>query len=184
MKREWWMILLAFLGGIVCANLLDKELLATYGILNDYFLSQYSYRMVDGNRLFCHVLIERCKAAFIIFLLGRVLGGRVFSVLIKSVFSAAFGFLIVVAIVNLGMRGILVSVCGLLPQWIFYLAALCYYANCRREEDGANWSGGIRSGDFTVYLVRWILLALCMILGILTESYINPVLLGYAFKII
>lgn len=183
MKREWWVVLLAFLGGIVCANLLDKELLATYGILNDYFLSQYSYRMVDGNRLFCHVLMERCKTAFIIFLLGRVLNGRVFSVLIKGGAAATFGFLIVVAIVNLGMRGVAVSVCGLLPQWLFYLAALCYYANCRREEEGFGWDGGGTPGDISVYLVRWGLLALCMILGTLTESYMNPILLGYVLKI-
>lgn len=183
MKREWWVILLAFLGGIVCANLLDKELLVTYGILNDYFLSRYSYHKIDGNRLFCHVLMERCKAAFLIFLLGRVLTGRVFSALIKGGTAATFGFLIVVAIVNLGMRGVVVSVCGLLPQWLFYLAALCYYANCRREEEGSVGRGGAPSGDISVYIVRWGLLALCMILGILTESYINPILLGYVSKI-
>lgn len=51
MKKEQWMILLAFLVGIVVANLLDKELLTTYGILNEYFLNQYSYQQIDGNQI-------------------------------------------------------------------------------------------------------------------------------------
>lgn len=182
MKKEGWVILLAFLGGIVFANLLEKELLVTYGILNDYFLSQYSYRMIDGNRLLCHIGIERCKAAFIIFLLGRVLNGRAFSVLIKSAVSATFGFLVVVAIVNLGMRGIAVCICGLFPQWIFYLATLFYYANCRKEEE-QEWGKNMHRGDLSTYAVRWGILALGMLLGIIAESYLNPILLSYMLKI-
>lgn len=182
MKREGWVILLAFLGGIVFANMLEKELLVTYGILNDFFLSQYSYQRIDGNRLFYHVGIERCKAAFIIFLLGRVLNGRAFSVFIKSAVAASFGFLVVVAIVNLGMRGIAVCVLGLFPQWIFYLAALFYYANCRREDE-QEWGKKLRGEDISTYAVRWGVLALGMLLGIVTESYLNPVLLSYALKI-
>lgn len=182
MKREGWVILLAFLGGIVFANMLEKELLVTYGILNDFFLSQYSYQMIDGNRLFYHVGIERCKTAFIIFLLGRVLNGRAFSVFIKSAVAATFGFLMVVAIVNLGVRGIAVCICGLFPQWLFYMATLFYYANCRREEE-QEWGKKMHGEDISAYAVRWGLLAFGMLLGIAAESYLNPILLSYVLKI-
>lgn len=181
MKRDHWVILLAFLGGIVIANLLRKELLTTYGILNDYFLNQYSSRAIDGNRLFCHILLERCKAAFIIFLLGRVLNGRIFGVLMEGLIAATFGFLVVVVIINLGVRGIAVSLGGMLPQWLFYLAAIFFYTACRREE-GMGW-GGSSIGDIPVQVVRRMLIVLLLFLGIVTESFVNPVLFGYVLKI-
>ena len=123
MKREWWIILLAFLGGIALTNFLGSELLTTYGILNEYFLQQYSYQTVDGSRLFCHVAVVRVQAALFLYVLGRAIDGRVFELLVKGLAAATFGFICVVAIVNLGARGMLVVLCGLFPQWIFYLAA-------------------------------------------------------------
>lgn len=182
MKKEQWTILLAFLVGIVVANLMNQQLLTTYGILNEYFLNQYSYQTVDGNRLFCHIVMERGKAAFTIFLLGQVLKGNVFSVLIKSVAAALFGFLIVVAIANLGMRGIAVCICGLLPQWTFYLIALFLYANGRRQT--STWDGGGCSMQMSERLIRGLLILACMVAGMLSESYINPLLFGYLLKII
>ena len=165
MKKEQWSILLAFLVGIVVANLMNQQLLTTYGILNEYFLNQYSYQTVDGNRLFCHIVMERGKAAFTIFLLGQVLKGNVFSVLIKSVTAALFGFLIVVAIANLGMRGIAVCICGLLPQWIFYLAALFLYANGRRQDGTPTWDGGGCPMQMPERLIRGLLILACMVAG-------------------
>lgn len=184
MKKEQWTILLAFLVGIVVANLLDKELLTTYGILNEYFLNQYSYQTVDGNRLFCHIVVERGKAAFTIFLLGRAMDGKLFAVLIKSMMATLFGFLIVVAIANLGVRGIAVCICGLMPQWIFYLVALLYYANGRRQERAATWENGAYSMQMPEILIRGLLILVCMAAGVVSESYINPILFRYLLKII
>lgn len=182
MKREHLVILIAFFGGIVIANLLEKDLLTSYGILNDYFLGQYSSQAIDGNRLFCHVLIERGKTAFIIFLLGRVINGRLFGVLMEGGIAATFGFLVVVAIVNLGVRGIAVSFGGLFPQWLFYLSAIFFYVVCRREEGSVIWR--ISSfGDIPMHLARRSIILLLVFAGIVAESFINPIFFGYILKI-
>ena len=39
MEKEQWTILLAFLAGCILTNLFGKDLLTTYGVLNEYFLS-------------------------------------------------------------------------------------------------------------------------------------------------
>lgn len=182
-KKELWIILLAFFGGVVVANLIDREFLTTYGIMNDYFLSQYSYQKVDGNRLFCHIVVERGKAAFTIFLFGRVIDNRVFSVLTKSAVAAMFGFLIVVSIVNLGVRGILVSLCGLFPQWILYVMALVCCANEGGGEVESVWDGGRYDRSATGWGNR-LLAIFFLLVGIFTESYINPVILSGLLKII
>lgn len=182
MKREWWIILLAFLGGIALTNFLGSELLTTYGILNEYFLRQYSYQMVDGNRLFCHVAIERGQAALFLYVLGRAMDGRVFALLVKGLAAAMFGFLSVVAIVNLGARGMLVVLCGLFPQWICYLSALFLYANWRREqgENGQYYTG---TGGLKATVTVGGILMVCVLVGILAESWINPMLFAWVQKI-
>lgn len=182
MKKENGIVLLAFLGGIVLANLMKQELLMTYGILNEYFLSQYSYQTIDGKRLLCHILVERGKVAFTIFLLGKVMNGRVFAVLAKSIVAAGFGFLVVVAIVNLGVKGIVISAGGLFPQWFFYLAALILYGAVRSEAGQISWRSKEVLVNSSGQIGRWILMILCMGLGVITESYVNPVLFAYILK--
>lgn len=178
MGRDKWVVLAAFLGGILLANLLDRQLLVTYGILNDYFLSRYTYQSIDRNRLFCYVFMERCKAAFLIFLLGRAVPKRAFPGVLLGAVAAGFGFLVTVAIFNLGMWGIVICLGGLLPQWLFYLAAITVYVDDRRQA----LPGGMRR-EWPAHLLHMMLAVLLLMLGILTEGYINPVLLGYILKV-
>ena len=63
MKRDRYLVLGAFLFGVVLANLADKELLTTYGILNTYFLEQYAYSSIRPERLFWQVLSTVCGGA-------------------------------------------------------------------------------------------------------------------------
>ncbi|MCI8390790.1 MAG: hypothetical protein HFI35_08960 [Roseburia sp.] len=182
MKKEQWVIVAAFLTGIILANLAEKELFVTSGIFNGYYLHQYSYRMIDGNRLFCHILLERGKAALFIFLLGQTLGGRVFSVLMQGLIGLTFGFLAVASIVNLGARGILIAVGGLFPQWMFYLTGIVYYINCRREPYEV-LTAGSRAGIFSMHLTRLFFLLGVLLTGIIAESYVNPLLFEYLAKL-
>ena len=182
MKKEHGIVLLAFLGGIVLANLMQRELLMTYGILNEYFLSQYSYQTIDGKRLLCHILVERGKVAFTIFLLGKVMNGKLFAVMIKSLVAAGFGFLIVVAIVNLGVKGIVISVAALFPQWIFYLAALIFYGGIRSESEQGMWGRKEVLVNAPGQIIRWILIIMSLVAGVITESYVNPILLSCILK--
>ena len=126
MKREGCIVMLAFLGGIVLTNLLGANQQIHGQLLNQTFLQQYAYQKVDGNQLFGHVVMVRMQMLVLIFLLGRAVDGKVFSVLAKSMLSAGFGFLLVVGIMEYGGYGCLIILAGLLPQWIFYTAALLF----------------------------------------------------------
>lgn len=189
MKKSGWLVLAAFLAGILLANLTEKELLTTYGILNSYFLNQYSYRVVDCDGLFCHVLFERLKTALILFLLGRMLNGKAFFVFVECFAAAGFGFLMVVAIANLGVRGIAVTLAGMFPQWIFYVAAFLVFLGGRQEAyyGGAGRYSGVRENIWGRALSAragvFVLLTMLLAAGIVTESYINPVLFGKMLKI-
>ena len=89
LKREGCIVMLAFLGGIVLTNLLGANRQIHGQLLNQTFLQQYAYLVL-------------------IFLLGRAVDGKVFSVLAKSMLSAGFGFLLVVGIMEYGGYGCLI----------------------------------------------------------------------------
>ena len=183
MKKEQWVMIPAFLIGIILANLAERELFMTSGIFNTYYLHQYSWRMIDGNRLFCHILLERGRMAFLIFLLGQVMNGKMFSILMQGIIGVTFGFLAVASIVNLGARGILIAVGGLFPQWMFYLSGIVYYINCRKEQYAIVPSGS-RVGNLPAYLTRLVFLLMLLMTGIIAESYVNPLRFEYLAKIV
>ena len=179
MGKEQWMTLFAFLVGCILTNLLGKDVLTTHGILNEYFLNQFSYHEIDGSRLFCRILLERGKTAIAIFLFGRVMAGKRFSVCTKCIAAVTFGFLMTVAVVNLGIKGIVICLTALFPQWIFYLAVLLFYADCKREEA----ERGYYLGDRKKHFVQAIICVVGVILGIVAECYVNPIFLVFVLKI-
>ena len=134
LKREGCIVMLAFLGGIVLTNLLGANQQIHGQLLNQTFLQQYAYQKVDGNQLFGHVVMVRMQMLVLIFLLGRAVDGKVFSVLAKSMLSAGFGFLLVVGIMEYGGYGCLIILAGFLPHWIHKTAALNYYANSKKTQ--------------------------------------------------
>ncbi len=178
MRKNGWLVLASFLGGILLANLSKKELFTTYGILNTYFLNQYSQHTINCDSLFCHVFLERMKAVCLLAVCGRLIRGPLFAVLVSCLCGATFGYLMVVAIVNLGISGIAVILCGMFPQWLFYLAALAGFA---MWQAGGRYPVWKRSGAVKMFTARTgmlLLPLLLVLLGILAESYVNPVFFG------
>lgn len=183
MRRSGWLIFLAFLAGIVLANLSGKEVLAGYGILNEYYLNRYSWRALDCDRLFCTVFVERLKAVILLVLLERLIRGRIYILSILSIFAMGIGYLMTVAIVNLGVRGILVIVGGIFPQWIFYLLAIVMYGRIRIEQECAAYRIS-RLKEFSAQALVRVLTLVLVFLGILAESYLNPILFDKIVKIL
>lgn len=181
MEKEQWIILFSFIAGCIFTNYLGSEFLTSYGILNDYFLSQYTYQQIDSNRLFCRILMERGKMAVAVFLFGRVLDGKRFSVCIKSLASAIVGFLLTVAVINLGIRGIPICLAALLPQCFFYITVLFAYANAKKREK-RRWDGSYLEDKYIEFL-RGGALCFGLLIGIVMECYVNPVLLAIVLKI-
>ncbi len=181
LKREGCIVMLAFLGGIVLTNLLGANQQIHGQLLNQTFLQQYAYQKVDGNQLFGHVVMVRMQMLGLIFLLGRAVDGKVFSVLVKSMLSAGFGFLLVVGILEYGGYGCLIILGGLLPQWIFYTAAFVFYANSKKRQSGiAGWDSW---QDWTRQLAETGLVAGCVLVGTFVESFVNPAVFAWVLKI-
>ena len=109
-------------------------------LLNQTFLQQYAYQKVDGNQLFGHVVMVRMQMLVLIFLLGRAVDGKVFSVLAKSMLSAGFGFLLVVGIMEYGGYGCLIILAGCCRSG-FFIRRRCFSMRTVRKDRTESWDG-------------------------------------------
>ena len=82
-----------------------------------------------------------------------------------------FGMVICMAIIKLGSKGIVLIVTALAPQGIFYAMAGIVLFRYMLEYPMVRWDAG-----------RSIRLGLFLMLGIITECYVNPVLTGLFLK--
>lgn len=169
MKRNGYLLAAAFLAGILIANLWGKELLTTYGIFNTYFLNQYAYAKINYDKLLYQILWLRGKEIAAVLILERFFRAKAVLLLLECLLAAAFGILMVVAIANFGVGGVILVLSGVLPQWLFYLAGGAMFFSIRIREEP--YLRKVSPGMFAGY-------ALCLLflmLGILSEVYVSPV---------
>ena len=77
--------------------------------------------------------------------------------------------------------GCLIILAGLLPQWIFYTAALLFYANSKKRQSRiVGWNSW---QDRTRQLAEAGLVTGCVLLGTFVESFVNPAVFAWVLKI-
>lgn len=157
---------LGFFTGILYANIVSNQIFSTSGIFSEYFLSQYpSIEIIPEEYLFYILRIRVVPLLFLILLGQTKIRKAVISIfLFWTGFSG--GILIVSAIFRMGMKGILLFIIGIMPQFIFYILAYVVVIWYFYTYPMSRWNYGK-----TAFLV-------CMMLfGILTEIYVNPILM-------
>lgn len=155
-----------FLIGILYANLVSRQYMTSSGIFSEYFLSEYSSIEVIAEEYMAYILRVRLVPLAALVLLGqtKLRKAVVPSCMTWSGFSC--GILIVTAIVRLGMKGILLCVIGITPQFLFYALAyiviLLYFYNA----PVSRWN-----------YAKTVFVILTLSAGIAMEVYVNPVLM-------
>lgn len=177
----------AFFFGILLANLLGVEQLKQYGILNEYFLNQLLYASVNQNDLLFYIAENRG----LIFLLLLTFGVTKFGIPVHFIFIVwngfSFGIAMVSVIVNFGFKGILILCAFLLPQYLFYIPLyfmLFFFSN--------HWMNVNRKDKHmqqmftkTVWAIFFFgVMILLFVIGIMTESYMNPYIIKKIIKIL
>lgn len=158
--------MLGFFAGIMYANLLAKDYIASMGILNEFFLNQYSADEINTAEYLWYVTRIR---VFPVLLLGafgcsNVRKGAVAAFLLWTGFSS--GLIFTSAVMKMGIKGIILCLIALIPQFLFYAAgylALLWYLY---EYPRIHWN-----------LMKTAVFLLLLAVGILLECYVNPVLM-------
>ncbi|WP_251389478.1 stage II sporulation protein M [Mediterraneibacter agrestimuris] len=170
-KRMFAFFMPGFLLGILYVNLIAGQYLAESGIFSEYFLKQYALAEVTapeyivylaGTRLFPFLVMTG-----LIFTRARRIAAGIF--LVWTGFLG--GMLLTMAAFSMGVKGIILCIVGVMPQFILYIPAyvvLLWYA-------------------MTVSISTWnrqktVFVVLMMTMGIVLEAYINPLFLQVFLK--
>lgn len=157
--------MMGFIGGILFANLVVQDYVTTTGIFNDYFLKQYSQSEVQAAEYILYLCGVRLVPLFLIILLGQTRVRKMISVVVFLWTGFSSGTIVCAAILNMGLQGIVFWIIAMIPQFLFYafayLVVLWYF--------------------FTVPESRWntgksVSVFLFMAAGLITEAYVNPIL--------
>lgn len=166
--------LVFFLVGIILANLLGADGFQKNGGLTRYYLKQFQYTDIHPPELLWHVGCNRLTLFFALLVLGTIPKGKWIHGLFVAWSGFAYGYFCVISITAFGTRGILLCLLALFPQFLAYVPAylgLVGLSGHRREHAG--WKG----------IMTVLLLLAVLSVGILLESYINPIILQKVLKI-
>lgn len=153
-----------FLLGVIYVNFIARRYVADPGIFSDYFLNQFLDVQIDVREYLWYLLRLRTVPFLVLTALSFTKARRVSVVLFLVWAGASGGILLSSAAADLGMKGCLLCVIALFPQFLFYIPAfvvLLWYCYTAPQ---SHWNR-----QKTVFVI------LAMSLGLITELYVNPV---------
>ena len=155
-----------FLLGILYTNFLSENMIMYTGILSESFLNQYLYTDVNSGEYIWYVLKERVLPVLII----GALGCTRLKKWIVGIFLAWTGFLggmmMTLAILKMGVKGLILCLVALTPHVFFYIAVYVILLWYLYNYPDSQWNS-----------VKTVCLILFLSVGILLETYVNPVLM-------
>ena len=171
-----------FLLGIVYVNFIARQYMAEPGIFSDFFLNQFQSVSIDAREYIWYLLRLRAVPFLALAGLSLTRAGKASAVLFLVWTGISAGILISAAVLNLGIKGSLLCLVGLFPQFLLYIPAyvvLLWYCYTVPQ---THWN---RQKTIFVSLAmsqtHWnrqktIFVSLAMSVGILLEIYINPMI--------
>ena len=166
-------IAVGFLLGIIYQNVVSGNQIITTDLFLKSHLERFLHTDVVAEKYLWYVLKERILLFSVILILGSLKWKKFVAAACIILAGFIMGVLTVSAVLQLGMKGLLFCIAGMLPQGIFYgisysvLFVYWYWFPARQ------WNK-----------VKTIFVLLMFVVGILVETYVNPVIVKWVIKIL
>lgn len=180
-----------FLAGIFLINIGRNSFFAELELFNVSSLTRLRYLEIDKNAFLQYVLRERMENVLVMCLLATTyIGGAAVPVYAFYMGTMA-GIFLSAASMRYGLRGIVLVMVGILPQYFLLVPACIMLMNwCYRLNMALYHTERVKEGIYGTrkqYLLRKIpqlfVIVGVVIIGSVLESYVNPVLLSNFLKI-
>lgn len=166
-------LVVGFFVGIIYENIMTRNFGFTVEIFRAYHLEKFQSVSIISEDFFWYVAKIRFTMILIMVVLGSLKWKKIFVVGCMGCMGFFCGILAVSAIIQMGIKGLVICVGGMMPHMLFYVPVyimiLCYLY----EYPKRNWNW-----TKTVFTI------LVFFIGMVTEAYLNPVLMRLIFKII
>lgn len=167
--------------GMILVNFGKKVLLADTGMLNEEALYHMKYMTVDGNALFWYVMGIRLKTLVGLVVLATTYLGLVAVGCAAVNYGVLAGMFLVSALMRYGVKGILLVITAIFPQYLIYGPAFFFLLIwCEQICRLIYFEKGARLGSRQFVLVKLLQLLgiiAVIITGCALESYVNPMIL-------
>lgn len=160
-----------FLFGILYVNLIMKKYTAEPGIFSDYFLKQYQTAEIVAGEYILYLMRVRVVPFAILLGLAFTKVRKIASIAFLAWTGFTSGLLFSLAVLEMGIKGSILCIIGLLPQFLLYIPAYMVVI----------WY------SYTYPLNKWnsqksVFVGLTLVVGILLEAYVNPIILQAFLK--
>lgn len=154
-----------FFIGILYANLVSGDYIANIGILDNYFLEQYTQMEINTAEFLWYAAYLRLLPVMLLFAAGctKLRKAAALAYIVWTGFSS--GMILVTAVMKMGVKGIILCLLCLLPQFVCYVAAYLMLLWFLFAYPAVRWN-----------VSKTVCFALFMLTGILLECYVNPVI--------
>lgn len=154
-----------FLLGVLYVNFFAVKYMAQPGIFSTYFLEQYqSVDIVAGEYLW-YLIRVRVFPFLVLSGLALTKARKAAAVLFLAWTGISGGILFSLAVADMGIKGSILCITGMLPQFLFYIPAylvLIWYAYSYPD---SHWNRQ-----------KTIFISFMMAAGLIFEIYVNPLL--------
>lgn len=161
-----------FLIGIVYVNFIAEKYVTSPDLFSDYFLEQFRNIKIDETEYLWYLIRIRFVPFFLLSGMALTKLRKISAGIFLGWTGVSAGVLVSLAATNMGMKGCLLCLIGVCPQFLFYIPA--YFVLLKYC---------CTSGERLWNRQKTIFVGLMMSLGIITELYVNPMLvklfLGY-----
>ena len=162
-----------FITGTIYINIFAKTSVLSMGILDEYFLKQYTVENLNNNEYIWYIARVRIVPIIMLSLLAntniRVIAGV--CCLVWTGFS--FGLIFTAAILKMGLKGVLLCIIAIIPHFICYIVTYVILMIYIFSYPNVTWNYS-----------KTICMLLFILLGIITEAMFNPVLMDLFIKMI
>lgn len=174
-KGQLLIIFLAvgFFVGIIYENIISRGNVLFSELFLRSNLERYLHTNVIGEKYLWYVIKTRIIVLAIVCLFGCVRWKKLFVILCLAVCGFFAGIISVAAVMQLGIKGILLCLAGLLPQGIFYLMAYSMLFVFWFRYPESRWNR-----------TKLLFAIIMFLVGIVLEAYVNPTLVKLVIKIL
>jgi len=169
LKRYGYLLLLSFFIGIGLVFLFQDAIVFQEGYFSIYSLERLQYIQIDERKLFLYVLQSRIKLILFLVVAGMIVGNIWITYLFSLWYGMSLGILAGIFMERFGGKGFLLFFGCILPQILFYLPGfygILYICSNRRIYERSH------------FMIKCIVCIGVTIIGIFSESYVNPNLLS------
>lgn len=175
--------------GMLLMNLGKSILLENTGLLDENTLYHMKYMTVDSSALFYYVLRNRLVRLLVIAVLSTTYLGLVICIGAAFWYGMCAGAFLAASVIRYGLRGILLVLAGIFPQYLIYVPAMILLLLWCQKIYRAVYLDRTLTQDpgnrlfLPKCLLQLIGILLLFVLGCVTESFLNPHLMLGLLKI-